>query len=171
MRTARAFPRRSRIVFLLAMLIVSILATTAPMVGAASQAAHAYGTAELWKTLLLSGSPTSSMQPSCTGRGIYLASGTYRWVALPPHNPTYTGTYDWGDYGNHEATYYAERKIYLAAGTYYWSYCLIPRPGYYQLESMLSTPGRQAAVLNATQYVWGLPDKVRKWGGFLVRLP
>lgn len=125
--------------------------------------------AELTKTLWLSGSPTRNMQPACIGRSIYLASGTYRWVAKPPSNP-WNGWYDWGNYANHERTNPAERQIWLASGNYYWSYCLIPRNGSYILESMLSKPGSLAAVLTASQSLTGLPDKYRNWGGWLTRL-
>ena len=129
-------------------------------------AAQAAG-ANLSTTMWLSGSPTRGMQPACIGRNIYIASGTYRWVNLPPSNP-FSGVYDWGDdIRNHERTFAPERRITLAAGTYYWSYCLVPRDGAYILESMLSKPGSSAAVLTASQHLSGLKDKYRRWGGFL----
>jgi hypothetical protein len=108
--------------------VLTVGALTAAIAAGTISTAAASATAYESKYQYLTSSPTASDATSCVSRSTYLAKGTYTWELRLEGAPK-------------------SRSIALAAGTYYWETCMIPKAGYYYMESYLKLSGYQAATL------------------------
>ena len=92
--------------------------------------------------------PPAGSAPVQLERTIYLAAGTYDWLAFvaPTNGAQGPGV---------------EKSIYLDAGTYTWTYDLYPNDpssGYYEMQSSLALTGHATATLASGSFVISTGD-------------